>query len=67
MVHLFAEVFEIKGTVESLVSLSDFLVMCNTRANTFWSLQNARIPKLVVCLELPISKNSYHIETSEIN
>ena len=64
----FALVLEIEAKRESgnFVSLSDFLVMGNTRANTFWSLQNARIQKLVVCSEISFSKSSYHVETSEL-
>ena len=40
--------------------------MVNTRANTFWSLENGEIQKLEVCLQIPFSKNSNHIEMSEL-
>ena len=40
--------------------------MVNTRANTFWSLENGKIQKLEFCLQIPFSKNSNHIEMNEL-
>ena len=64
IVQLFAMVLEImrKRRVESLAPSLDSLVKCNWRANTF----GLRRQKIVVCSEMPFTKNSDHMETSQL-
>ena len=67
--HLFAKVFDIKTQRKSgkfsTVRFLGSLMMGNRRTNTFWPLQNARIQKIAVFLEMPFSKKSYQTETNK--